>query len=498
MFFSEYFDIDSKILEEYGTVDISLVCDIPLFVDPMLIFNSQKPEYKILHDSIISYFHFLSVKSSEGVQQKDLEAWFRFPEIPNNWFGYSLTGNKGSALGKNFAEFLSSQIGFIIQESDITKDKHIEKALLIYDGSGKDNISDLTVNLIKGYLLEYTEKFALKFIDSKKCFKFPVDKAYFNYDTESFVTKEYTLPFIQNEKGNIEYVLLTPIDILRKDEPTISRRNFIKNHDKIRESISNEALKTIVNNYINLAVTRYEKKQRANKKTISKRTIKKIEKDEFLSMVNSYPELYDYYIKLCEDNPNLTVDLSNDEVLSQLTKFIENTGNLSNLFLSLYSGKEYDNSFEEAKYRIKFFKHIIEDCDGYKNLYYNGERITQENDLQRLFKLVWARTTYQVDSESNNGRGQTDFIISKGNNNMNIIEFKLASNSQLSHVFEQVEIYENANKSKDSLIVIFYFNEAEYDKIMKILTKKSKCKDIDDSIFLIDCRNDNKTSASKV
>lgn len=59
MFFSERFQISSELLKEYGAVDISLVCDIPLFIDPMLIFNSEKEIYKNLHKSIIRYFHFL-------------------------------------------------------------------------------------------------------------------------------------------------------------------------------------------------------------------------------------------------------------------------------------------------------------------------------------------------------------------------------------------------------------------------------------------------------
>lgn len=42
MFFSEHFGIAPYFLREYGAVDISLVCDIPLFVDPMLIFTPLK------------------------------------------------------------------------------------------------------------------------------------------------------------------------------------------------------------------------------------------------------------------------------------------------------------------------------------------------------------------------------------------------------------------------------------------------------------------------
>jgi hypothetical protein len=33
------------------------VSDLPLFIDPFLLFNSDKPEYRRLHDSIIDYLH---------------------------------------------------------------------------------------------------------------------------------------------------------------------------------------------------------------------------------------------------------------------------------------------------------------------------------------------------------------------------------------------------------------------------------------------------------
>ena len=67
MFFSEYYGIDSSVVEHYGAVDISFVCDIPLFIDPMLIFNSEKEEYKKLHEEIIRYFHFLYQKACDGL-----------------------------------------------------------------------------------------------------------------------------------------------------------------------------------------------------------------------------------------------------------------------------------------------------------------------------------------------------------------------------------------------------------------------------------------------
>ena len=48
MLFSDTFNVSPEIIREYGAVDMSLICDIPLFIDPLLIFNSEKKEYKKL------------------------------------------------------------------------------------------------------------------------------------------------------------------------------------------------------------------------------------------------------------------------------------------------------------------------------------------------------------------------------------------------------------------------------------------------------------------
>ena len=498
MFFTEKFQVDSDILKKYGAVDISLVCDVPLFIDPMLIFNSEKDIYRELHNSIIRYFHFLYTKATQELTSKEIDAWFNFSEVPNNWLGYSLFGNKGLALGKKYANFLYENIAFAINTHDISKSAHIEKVMLLYEGSGKDKISDLTVNLIKGFLCEYTEEFSLKYIKREFLDTFPVDKVYFNYETESFISKEFVLPYIYNEDGKKEYILLTPYDILREDEPAINKKDFLDSYDRIRNTIENDTLRAYMNNYIGLAVRRYEENQQRNKKPIKEKSIKKIEKQAFQEVVKEYPELYDYYIKLREADTDEIRLQCYEEVNAQLEKLLVASKNIISLFYNAnYHRNEELTAREEAKQRLKFFKHIIEDCDGYKNLYVKGIQIAKENDLQRLFRFVWYGTNYKIDAEANNGRGQTDFIVSMGQNNQNIIEFKLASNSSLSHVFTQVQIYESANCTEGSLIAIFYFSEAEYLTSKQIVKEAGYEDMIDESIFLIDCRSDNKISASK-
>mgnify|MGYP006991793336 CR=1 FL=1 len=69
-------------------------------------------------------------------------------------------------------------------------------------------------------------------------------------------------------------------------------------------------------------------------------------------------------------------------------------------------------------------------------------------------------------------------------------------NSTLAHVFTQVKIYEAANCSDGSLIAIFCFSESEYLYSEQIVKAAGYENMIGESIYLIDCRNDNKPSAS--
>lgn len=500
MFFSEWFEVDSNLIKEYGAVDISLVCDVPLFVDPMLIFNSEKKEYRKLHENMIRYFHFLYKKSSEGLLPEEIDAWFNFSEVPNNWLGYALVGNKGKALGKEYAQFLYKNISFAIETHGISQSQHIEKTILLCEGSGKDKISDLTVNLIKGFLCKYTEIFAVKYIKKELVDTFLVDKVGFNYKTESFISKSFKLPYVYNDAGKKEYVLLTPFDILREDEPAINRKDFLNSYNRILSAIDNADLRAYVNNYIGRAVKQYEERQNQKHRKTRGNSLRLVEKQAFKDLVKEVPELYDYYIKLRENDTDVIQAQCLLERDKQQEKLFVNSNNLIALYVEHggCSTDEHQTAREEAKSRLLYFKHIIEDCDGYKNLYHDEQPIASEKDLQRLFRFVWYGTKYKVDQEVNNGRGASDFIVSMGQNDQRIVEFKLASNSSLSHMFKQVKIYEVANCTDGSLIAIFCFSEAEYESSRRVVIKAGYESFIGKSIFLIDCRKDNKTSASKI
>src|SRR5947208_855945 len=168
IYFSDVFDLSPNVVREYGALDVSLINDLPLFIDPFLLFNSRKPEYQQLHNRMIDYLKFLRDRSEGGPLSPGLiNAWFSFSEIRQNWLGYSLVGNAGRGLGPSFANALHNNLHTVFKhfgDEQITRGAHLEKLCLIKDGVGRDNISDFATNLIKGFLLEYTETFASEHI----------------------------------------------------------------------------------------------------------------------------------------------------------------------------------------------------------------------------------------------------------------------------------------------------------------------------------------------
>ena len=109
LLFSDYFEVAPERIEDYGAFNISLVSDLPLFIDPFLLFNSPNDNYQQLHNEIISYLEFLKEKSANNLTDPGLiSAWYKFPEVYQNWFGFSIDGNKGRGLGKDFANALNS------------------------------------------------------------------------------------------------------------------------------------------------------------------------------------------------------------------------------------------------------------------------------------------------------------------------------------------------------------------------------------------------------
>ena len=151
-------------------------------------------------------------------------------------------------------------------------------------------------------------------------------------------------------------------------------------------------------------------------------------------------------------------------------------------------------SYDECRERVAYFKNWIENRDGYKLLNRKPGESFDEKGVQLAFGLTLYETEFDFNREPNNGRGSADYTASYGSRDKSLIEFKLGSNKKLKRNLEkQVAIYEAANGTRSSLKVIVCYTARQQAYVAKIL-EQLDLRD-DDSIFVIDARNDNKPSA---
>ncbi len=207
LYFSDFFVVSRADLRKHGAFNVSLLSDLPLFIDPFLLFNSRKSEYRQLHQTIIDYLIFLRNKSSNVALDMGLiRALYTFREVKQTWLGFSEVGNEGRGLGPKFARALHANLHRIFHDfgkEQISKGTHLEKLCLIEAGVGRDNISDFTTNLIKNYLLEYTEAFTNQYIDKKLRSRFEVEKVHFNYKTETWESRRFVLPKYEDVSNHL-------------------------------------------------------------------------------------------------------------------------------------------------------------------------------------------------------------------------------------------------------------------------------------------------------
>ena len=130
--------------------------DLPMGIDPFLLFKSRDAQLSQLHSSILEAFN-LGINFVRDRKSDVIQKLFDFPEVSEIGFGYTKKSKRGAGVG----EFLSQLIIETLSDSPALLErgvKHIEEMQLVSVGIGPDRISDITANLIKRFLIEYTQK----------------------------------------------------------------------------------------------------------------------------------------------------------------------------------------------------------------------------------------------------------------------------------------------------------------------------------------------------
>jgi hypothetical protein len=153
---SEYFNLN-KTQSELDFVNTPVNSDILLFIDPFAIsirsnYDSWTSE---CNDSVVHYFQRIVDLIRKGKTTEVLNLLSHLGEPNEIGFGYSKK-SQGSGIGN----YLAGEMFNALKNSTAVKTgfiQSIEECELMVEGISRDKISDMTTNIIRRHLIEYTK-----------------------------------------------------------------------------------------------------------------------------------------------------------------------------------------------------------------------------------------------------------------------------------------------------------------------------------------------------
>lgn len=161
--------------------------DIPLYVDPFLLWKSPSQMDNSLHSTITTSFNHLGELFLKN-EKEAVEILKELSECDEVGLGNSKT-KQGKKIGDKFANNILSTFKDIPQVQKHGYN-HLESLQLLVAEFSKDRVSDISCNLIKSFLIDYT-------IQQAEKYKIPLSLVEISYfDTKKFklVTEKNTLP----------------------------------------------------------------------------------------------------------------------------------------------------------------------------------------------------------------------------------------------------------------------------------------------------------------
>jgi hypothetical protein len=128
--------------------------DIPLYLDPFLLWRSPSQQDNALHTSIINSFNHLGYLEKQGKHAEAVDTLIALSECDEVGFGHSHT-REGRRIGADSA----SQILDLFRVVPAYEKRgfiHFEEIQFFVDHISKDRISDIACNLLKSFLIDYS------------------------------------------------------------------------------------------------------------------------------------------------------------------------------------------------------------------------------------------------------------------------------------------------------------------------------------------------------
>ena len=126
--------------------------DIPLYIDPFLLWVSEKPDYRDLHQRLIGFFHVVAEKVVDHDAKRAARLLAGCEEQPALGLGYASGSKRGSNIGpKLIAEIL--RVHRDVPQLRNGRMRHMEELQLVVPGMAEDRISDTAAAVLKDFFM---------------------------------------------------------------------------------------------------------------------------------------------------------------------------------------------------------------------------------------------------------------------------------------------------------------------------------------------------------
>ena len=227
--------------------------DIPLFVDPFLLWKSPSQMDNGIHNTILDSFNYIGHLAQKGEKEEAIRQLIMASECDAVGLG-SFKTRKGRRIGESTANEIVSLFEIIpqLKSSGFT---HLEEILLLVDKIAKDRISDIACNFMSSFLIDYTHQ---NCIDAGIPMEMVKNISVYDVKSHSFKEEDVELPVNPNTH---EPIWLVPKRWLRFS-PWISQDEYFSNYypekvdrgdffkDRIKVLMYNRANFDLVKGYI--------------------------------------------------------------------------------------------------------------------------------------------------------------------------------------------------------------------------------------------------------
>lgn len=130
--------------------------DIPLYLDPFLLWRSPSQQDQSLHTGLLNAFNHLGKQVLKGADDEAIQTLITASECDEVGLGSSAS-RKGKRIGEAKARDVLSLFKRIPQYAQAGF-RHFEEIQFFVDGISKDRISDIGCSFLKSFLIDFTQQ----------------------------------------------------------------------------------------------------------------------------------------------------------------------------------------------------------------------------------------------------------------------------------------------------------------------------------------------------